>query len=244
MATNARTCLQLLLKVVNSMMGMVGIAMILYGLWMVRVWRRETDSIDEFNAITPWFAYASIGTGAILCLITCIGHIAADSTNEYCLSCYMVISILLLFLESAGTADIFLNSDWEKDLPEDPTGKFDDFKDFVKSNFVICKWIGLVIISAQGLSILLTIVLRAIGPNQGSYFDTDDAYSPAMLPFLNHHPQLPTYVVSDPQFASNCKTNWNTSNEEKGMPNFLTTKHWTKGSYDTGKGAGSQLLVA
>ncbi|XLU26587.1 hypothetical protein S245_062653 [Arachis hypogaea] len=74
---------------------------------------------------------------------------AADSMNGYCLSCYMVSMIIILLLEGAVTADILLNSDWEKDLPEDPTGKFSDFKDFVESNFDVCKWIMLVIISAQ-----------------------------------------------------------------------------------------------
>lgn len=36
-----------------------------------------------------------------------------------------------------------------QDLPEDPSGKFDGFRDFVTSNLEICKWVGLVIISAQ-----------------------------------------------------------------------------------------------
>lgn len=36
-----------------------------------------------------------------------------------------------------------------QDLPEDPTGRFDDFEDFVESNFDTCKWIGLLIVLAQ-----------------------------------------------------------------------------------------------
>ncbi|XLU24397.1 hypothetical protein S245_060463, partial [Arachis hypogaea] len=62
---------------------------------------------------------------------------------------YMVSMIIILLLKGVVTADILLNSDWEKDLPEDPTGKFNDFKDFVESNFDVCKWIILVTISAQ-----------------------------------------------------------------------------------------------
>ncbi|QHO31272.1 Sodium/hydrogen exchanger [Arachis hypogaea] len=57
---------------------------------------------------------------------------------------YMMSMIIILLLEGVVTADILLNSDWEKDLPEDPTGKFNDFKDFVESNFDVCKWIILV----------------------------------------------------------------------------------------------------
>lgn len=36
-----------------------------------------------------------------------------------------------------------------RDLPEDPTGRFDDFEDFVESNFNTCKWIGLLIFLVQ-----------------------------------------------------------------------------------------------
>ncbi|KAL1299123.1 hypothetical protein AAHE18_18G086500 [Arachis hypogaea] len=87
---------------------------------------------------------------------------AADSMNGYCLSCYMVSMIIILLLEGAVTADILLNSDWEKDLPEDPTGKFSDFKDFVESNFDVCKWIMLVIISAQLMVLILTMTVIMI----------------------------------------------------------------------------------
>ncbi|KAG5528359.1 hypothetical protein RHGRI_029135 [Rhododendron griersonianum] len=36
-----------------------------------------------------------------------------------------------------------------KDFPEDPSGRFDDFDHFVKSNFDICKWIGWLLVLAQ-----------------------------------------------------------------------------------------------
>ncbi|BBH00873.1 Tetraspanin family protein [Prunus dulcis] len=75
---------------------------------------------------------------------------------------------------TAMTADILLNSDWEKDLPYDTTGKFHDFKDFVKSNFDMFKWIGLLIVLAQGFSILLALALRSVEPNQGSSYDSDE----------------------------------------------------------------------
>ncbi|XP_023877723.2 tetraspanin-19 [Quercus suber] len=178
----ASTCLRSLLKFVNSMMGLLGIAMIFYGLWMIRVWQRDTDGSPyvDFNSTGPWFIYTFLGTGVILGVITCLGHFAADSVHGCCLSCYMMVIILLLLLETAMAADILLNSNWEKDLPEDPTGRFRDFEDFVKSNFDIFKWICLLILLAQGFSILLSLVLRTLGPNQKSYFnyDSDEDYAP------------------------------------------------------------------
>lgn len=43
-----------------------------------------------------------------------------------------------------------------QDLPDDPTGRFHDFKKFVKSNFDIFKWIGIWIISAQVILFVLS----------------------------------------------------------------------------------------
>ncbi|PON36781.1 Tetraspanin [Parasponia andersonii] len=194
--TVAKTCLKSFLKVVNSTLGIIGIAMILYGLWMIRVWQRDMEeysSFDDFISTTPWFIYTFLGAGVTLCLITCLGHLAASVANE-----------------TAIAADIALNSDWEKDLPNDPTGRFKDFKDFVKSNFETFKWIGLVIVLAQGLSILVSMVLRSIGPNK--VYDSDDEYTTARLPLIKDEVQPAPYVVDVQQgFASKNINSWKTN---------------------------------
>lgn len=203
MARVARTCLRSILKIVNSTLGLVGIAMILYGFWMLRVLQRdmESPSFDDFDSTALWFIYTFLSIGVALCLITCLGHISADSSNGICLSCYMVIIFLLLLLETLVAADILLNSDWEKDLPEDPTGRFHDFREFVESNFDFFKWIAMFIILVQGFSILLAMTLRALGPNNGSKYDIDEEYTSARLPLINPHSQTPPYVVGEPPFS-------------------------------------------
>ncbi|XP_052183816.1 tetraspanin-19-like isoform X2 [Diospyros lotus] len=229
MPKTVKGCLQLLLKLVNSTLGLVGHAMILYSIWMVRVWQRdmEDSSFSFSNLSLPWFIHVFLGTGITLCAITCLGHIAADTANPHCLSCYIVVIFVLLLTETLLVADIILNSNWEKDLPEDPTGRFDDFKDFVKSNFDTCKWIGLFIISAQvpqhvssiqkinllfvhyesGFSILLATVLRTLNTDVGrNYCSDDDDYAPPRLPLLNHHVQPLPYEVADFPFASRNET--------------------------------------
>ncbi|KAJ6769818.1 TETRASPANIN [Salix purpurea] len=205
MARVARTCLRSILKIVNSTLGLFGIAMILYGLWMLRVWKRdmESPSFDDFDYTALWFIYTFLSIGATLCLITCLGHISAESSNGFCLSCYMVIIFLLLLLETLVAADILLNSDWEKDLPEDPTGRLHDFREFVESNFDFFKWIAmLIILVQQGFSILLAMILRALGPNNGSKHDIDEEYTSARLPLINPHLQTPQYVVGEPRFTT------------------------------------------
>ncbi|XP_019450536.1 PREDICTED: tetraspanin-19-like [Lupinus angustifolius] len=86
----------------------------------------------------------------------------------------MVFVVLLLMLEAAITVDVFINRDLEKDFPKDPSGSFDHFKNFIRSNFEMCKWIGLSLVSVHGLSLLLAMILKALGPHQ--YYDSDDEY--------------------------------------------------------------------
>ncbi|GMP72470.1 hypothetical protein CsSME_00030501 [Camellia sinensis var. sinensis] len=216
MARIVKSCLQLLLKLVNSTLGIVGISMILYSIWMVRVWQRDLDdpsssSLHYNHFSLPWSIHAFLGIGIAMCAIACLGHIAADTANACCLSCYMVMIFVLLLVETAFMADMFLNSDWEKDLPEDPTGRFDDFIDFVKSNFDTCKWMALLTVLAQGCSILVATVLRTLDEkDKRRNYDNDDGdYSTVPgLPFLNHPmPVQPLpYTVADLPFPSKTET--------------------------------------
>lgn len=202
-----RSCLQWLLKLMNSIIAMAGIAMILYSLWMLRVWLKHFDG--ESDSQSPWFIYTFLGLGISLCFITCSGHIAAETTNGHCLSCYMVFVFLLFLFEAAVTADVLLNSNWKEDFPEDTTGRFEAFENFVKSNFEMCQWIGSIIVASQALSIFLALILRALGPDRGSYYDSDDDYAPTRLPLLKNQIQQPPYVV-DPHLSLKNET-WNTN---------------------------------
>ncbi|KAG6475001.1 tetraspanin-19-like isoform X2 [Zingiber officinale] len=188
-----RSCLQSMLKMVNSVAGLVGVACILYGLWMVRVWHRETHA----DPTLPWFIYTSLGLGVSLCLITCFGHIAAETSNAHCISFYMILIFLLIMLEAAITADVIQNKDWEEDFPEDTTGRFNEFKNFIRSNFELCKWVGLVVVAAQAISIFLGMILKAVGSNSGSNYDSDDDSVNARLPLLRNQVQQGATYATD-----------------------------------------------
>ncbi|KDP20951.1 hypothetical protein JCGZ_21422 [Jatropha curcas] len=200
MASIAKTLLRSILKMVNAVVGMFGIAMVLYSLWMARVWQRDMEgsssSLDVHDSTAPW-----------------------HKTQ------YTVIIFVLFLLESAIAADILLNSAWEKDLPEDPTGRFHDFKEFVESNFDVFKWIGLLIVLAQGCCILFAMALRAVRVNYNgpSNYDSDDEYTAARLPLLNKHLQTPSYVVNgDPHLASK-NDSWNTKETDSFVKRIAST---------------------
>ncbi|KAI8525506.1 hypothetical protein RHMOL_Rhmol13G0235200 [Rhododendron molle] len=111
----------------------------------------------------------------------------------------MVVIFFLLLVETALITDISLNSHWEKDFPEDPSGRFDDFNHFVKSNLDTSKWIGWLLVLAQGCSVLLAAVLRATEEDQGRKYDTEDDNAPQRLPFLGYPVQpFPCGIVDFP----------------------------------------------
>ncbi|KAL1567694.1 hypothetical protein AAHA92_03147 [Salvia divinorum] len=197
MGRMAHSCVQSLLKLVNSLLGMVGIAMIIYSLWMFRVWLHTDESM---NFPVPWFIYTILGLGVCLCVITCSGHIAAETANGCCLYIYMAFVFTIFLLEAAVTTDVFLNHDWQEDFPADATGNLDRLKDFIKDNFDICKWIGLSMVAVQGLSMLLAMVLKALGPHSEKYYESDDEYLPDRVPLLKNYVPPQSYG-SEPAYS-------------------------------------------
>ncbi|XP_057463588.1 tetraspanin-19-like isoform X3 [Actinidia eriantha] len=178
MAKTLKSCLQILLKLVNSTIGIVGISMIIYSMWMARVWQRhmEGSSDDFFRFSVLWFKsrdtrlnfcmrkfiLAFLGIGITLVAITSFGHIAAHTTNAHCLSYYMVAIFFLLLVETALVADIILNSDWE-----------------------------------EGCSIVLATVLRTLEKDQARYCESDEDNTAPSLPFLYHPVEPLPYIAAD-----------------------------------------------
>uniref|UniRef100_A0A453DGX3 Uncharacterized protein n=1 Tax=Aegilops tauschii subsp. strangulata TaxID=200361 RepID=A0A453DGX3_AEGTS len=78
-----RSCVQTALKAANSVVGLAGMAVILYALWVLRAWSQQAAG----HLPAPWFIYTLLSLGIIMCLLTCSGHIAAETANSPCLSC-------------------------------------------------------------------------------------------------------------------------------------------------------------
>ena len=109
-----------------------------------------------------------------MCAITCIGHVAAEITNGLCLCCYSTLVLLLILVEAALVGDIFFNHKWEKDIPDDPTGEFENIKKFIEHNIDICKWVGLTVVIIQVFSLLLATIFRAMVSTRRPDYDSDD----------------------------------------------------------------------
>ncbi|KAF8392086.1 hypothetical protein HHK36_022427 [Tetracentron sinense] len=155
------------------------------------------DDVLQFDLIKfpgPWFIYSFMGVGIVVCLITCIGHIAAEAINGCCLCFYTLLTTILLLLEAALVAFIGFDHQWEKDLPNDPTGELESLRSFIEDNVDICKWVGIVVVIIQALSLLLSMILRAMASTREADYDSDNDYAiirgrtwqPLLNPQLNH----------------------------------------------------------
>ncbi|KAG7036276.1 Tetraspanin-18, partial [Cucurbita argyrosperma subsp. argyrosperma] len=111
--------------------------------------------LNAFKLPAPWFIYSFMGLGIMLCSTTLVGCIAAEA-----------IMALVSF--------IAIDRRWEKDLPFDPTGELDGLRKFIEDNVDLCKWIGIIVISTQALSLLLAIILRSMVSTRKTEYDTNE----------------------------------------------------------------------
>ncbi|KAE8660386.1 Tetraspanin-18 [Hibiscus syriacus] len=133
----------------------------------------------------PWFIYSFMGVGIVLCCITLIGCIAAESINGCCLCFYTLLKIVLILIEAALVAFIAIDRSWEKDIPFDPTGELDTLQCFIEDNIDICKWVGISVVIIQALALLVAIILRAMVSSRRMGIDDEYDYESIRGPLLN-----------------------------------------------------------
>ncbi|KAK8650289.1 hypothetical protein V6N13_139934 [Hibiscus sabdariffa] len=214
-----RGCLECLLKLLNSLMTLVGLAMVGYGIYLFVEYRNADDtamllspvgndqdllqfrrpmlmavslSSDIFDDLPKaWFIYLFIGVGVVLFVISCFGCIGAGTRNLCCLTC---------------------------ELPSDKTGDFDMIYEFLEKNWTILKWVALGIVILQALIFLLALMVRAA--NRPADYDSDDEFiapRPQIRQPLMNRPPAPAAGVPVPTLEQRPSRNdaWSTRMREK-----------------------------
>ncbi|KAF3955232.1 hypothetical protein ACB098_10G028900 [Castanea mollissima] len=195
-----RGCLECLLKLLNLLLTLVGLAMVGYGIYLLVEYERTTTNALVSSSVSgdgssvqlgrpllmgvslsasilddlpkAWFIYLFIGIGAIIFIISCFGCIGAVTRNGCCLTCYSVLVILLILVELGCAAFIFFDKSWESEIPIDRTGDFDMIYTFLEENWKIAKWVALGAVVLEALLFLLALVVRAA--NRPPEYDSDD----------------------------------------------------------------------
>ncbi|KAK7263336.1 hypothetical protein RJT34_30924 [Clitoria ternatea] len=197
-----RGCLECLLKLLNFVMTLVGLAMVGYGIYLlveysnaphntltapsvggdhtlVQLGRPMLMAMSLSNSFfdhlpKAWFIYLFIGIGGIVFIVSCFGCIGAVSRNGCCLSCYSILVLLLIIVELGCAAFIFFDKSWKEEIPKDQTGDFDMIYGFLRENWNIVRWVALGIVIFQALLFVLALIVRAA--NRPAEYDSDEEY--------------------------------------------------------------------
>ncbi|KAE8722538.1 Tobamovirus multiplication protein 2A [Hibiscus syriacus] len=198
-----RGCLECLLKLLNFLMTVAGLAMVGYGIYLFVEYQRAADvatllslagsdqhlvqlgrpmlmvaesfSSDIFDRLPKeWFIYLFIGVGVVLFVISCCGCIGASTRSLCCLSCYSVLVFLLILVELGCAAFIVFDKSWKHEIPADKTGYFDMIYHFLQENWSIARWVALGIVVLEVLIFLLALMVRAA--NVPADYDSDDEF--------------------------------------------------------------------
>ncbi|KAH8513955.1 hypothetical protein H0E87_006990 [Populus deltoides] len=193
-------CLECLLKLLNFLLTLVGLAMIGFGIYLFVEYTRADDNVALVSTLSDgqgltqlgrpmlmtvslsdnildklpkaWFIYVFVAVGVILFIISCFGCIGAATRNGCCLTCYSVLIVLLILVELGCAAFIFFDKSWKEEIPPDKTGDFDMLYDFLKEKWNIVKWVALGIVILEALIFLLALLVRAA--NRPLEYDSDD----------------------------------------------------------------------
>ncbi|KAH1089647.1 hypothetical protein J1N35_016904 [Gossypium stocksii] len=214
-------CLECLLKLLNFLMTLVGLAMVGYGIYLFVEYKRAADvamllspvGTDQIQLSRPmlmamslsssifdnlpkaWFIYLFIGVGVVLFVISCFGCIGASTRNLCCLSCYSLLVVLLISVELGCAAFIFFDKSWKEELPTDKTGYFDMIYQFLEENWSIVKWVALGIVVFEAIIFLLALMVRAA--NVPADYDSDDE-------FIAPRQQIRQPLINRPPVPATC----------------------------------------
>ncbi|KAK8602527.1 hypothetical protein V6N13_057846 [Hibiscus sabdariffa] len=137
----SRCCLHYSIKMVNLVMNLLGIAIIVYSLWLQKIWNIGAAQLPSYPALPkPWFIYTCFGVGIAVCLSTFFSYIVSNWISNSVL-CIVSFAIFSKYIDK----------------------KHEDFKSFIIFNEEICQLIALFILVPQVGVVALAIVLWSVG---------------------------------------------------------------------------------
>ncbi|KAL8171669.1 hypothetical protein V2J09_023473 [Rumex salicifolius] len=142
------------LRTLNIAVNVTGVAMIIYSLWLLKIW---DDGISELSPSSrsdlplPWFIWACLGVGMVVCFSTLCGYMAVNHT-KHSISCLYIAAIFsLILLEGGVIFAIFFNMDLES------------FVRFIVFHLHMCRWVTIGVLILQVNLVILAMTLCVVG---------------------------------------------------------------------------------
>ncbi|KAF5748249.1 tetraspanin-19-like isoform X1 [Tripterygium wilfordii] len=152
------------IRIVNLIINLLGVAMIIYCLWLQKKWMEGVAELPQSTSIPKlWFINASLGVGITVCLSAICGHMVANCISNYALCAYIFAICSSLLLEVAVIVAIFFKIDWRKEIPKYIDEHHYEFRSFVIFHLEMCRFTVIFMLLPQIYVTVLASILCAIG---------------------------------------------------------------------------------
>ncbi|KAK1272470.1 Tetraspanin-19 [Acorus gramineus] len=186
-----------LLKLLNFLLTLAGLAMIGYGIYLLVEWNKVSP---EVGPAAPPSVYGPevLKLGRPMLVLATLSESFLDK------------------LPKAWYGSVSWT--FSSAIPADKTGDFDMIYHFLKENWKIAKWVILGVVILQALAFLLALIVRAA--NRLAEYDSDDEYiaprNAVRQPLINRQ-GIPATGVPVPNFDQRPSRNdaWSTRMREK-----------------------------
>ncbi|KAJ4824316.1 hypothetical protein Tsubulata_047208 [Turnera subulata] len=197
-----RGFLECLLKLLNFLLTVVGLAMVGYGIYLFVEYKRIADD-ESLSPVSGDF----VQLGRPMLMAVSLSESIFDKLPKAWVHCLMQWHIFKLSVMA------------HKQLPGDKTGDFEMIYGFLKEHWTIARWVALGVVVLEALVFLLALLVRAA--NRPLDYDSDDELiaprQQIRQPLINRPPAPATGVPVAGSLDSRPSRNdaWSTRMREK-----------------------------
>ncbi|KAJ0052236.1 hypothetical protein Pint_01147 [Pistacia integerrima] len=182
-----RGCLECLLKLLNLLLTLVGLAMVGYGIYLFVEYKRAEANETLFSPVSGDETLVQLGRPMLMAVS--LSSSIFDKLPKACLGkvhiliywrrsgslCHLLFwlcwsyntewmlpDLCILIVELGCAAFLFFDKSWKDEIPTDKTGYFDMIYDFLKEHWTIVKWVALGIVVLEPLNNEATVNLQAL----------------------------------------------------------------------------------
>ncbi|KAK4489188.1 hypothetical protein RD792_004982 [Penstemon davidsonii] len=153
-----------LLKILNFLLILVGLAMIGYGIYLFVEYKQAASAADDDDAPIAPSSGEFVQLGRPMLLAVSLGDSILDKLPKACIYTEQMLPELCILSVIVITQEI----------PTDKTGNFDTIYQFLEKHWKIIKWVALGTVILEALLFLLALVVRAV--NKPADYDSDEEY--------------------------------------------------------------------
>ncbi|MBA0861796.1 hypothetical protein Goshw_000882 [Gossypium schwendimanii] len=210
-----RGCLECLLKLVNFLMTVAGLAMVGYGIYLFVKYKDAADTVMLLSPVGSDQDFIQLGRPMLMAVFIFIYWSRCGSLHYilfwlywHCNKEFMLLDLCILITHLMFSKVAIMMSRGYHEIPTDKTGDFDMIYEFLEENWTIVKWVALGIVvlevrigcdnhlNLQAFIFLLALMVRAA--NIPADYDSDDEFiapREQRQPLISWPPSVPASGV-------------------------------------------------